>query len=83
MRKLFLLALAALSLPACAQVFNMEQGRVQITPLDGPMRFQTGDYFRWSEPDFDDSAWPLISSEKDWACRATRITAALRGTASG
>ena len=69
MRKLFLLALAALSLPACAQVFNMEQGRVQITPLDGPMRFHTGDDPRWSQPAFDDSAWPLISPESNWSAQ--------------
>ena len=69
MRKLFLLALAALSLPACAQVFNMEQGRVQITPLDGPMRFHTGDDPRWSQPAFDDSAWPLVSPESNWSAQ--------------
>ena len=67
MRKFALLALAALALPACAQVFNMERNRVQIAPLTGLMRFHTGDDARWSEPDYDDSAWPLISSTSDWS----------------
>ena len=31
------------------------------------MRFHTGDDPRWSEPGFDDSSWPLISSESDWS----------------
>jgi len=42
MRKLVLLVIAALALPACAQVFNMEHDRSQMAPLDGPMRFHTG-----------------------------------------
>jgi hypothetical protein len=67
MRKLFLLALAALALPACAQVSNLERDRVQLTPLDGPMRFHTGDDPRWAEAAFDDSAWPLISPESNWS----------------
>jgi hypothetical protein len=69
MRKLTVLALAALALPACAQVFNMEHDRVQMAPLDGPMRFHTGDDPNWSKPGFDDSSWPLISSESDWSAQ--------------
>lgn len=67
MRKLVLLAIAALTLPACAQVFNVEENRVLMAPLAGLMRFHTGDDPRWSEPSFDDSTWPLISSGKDWS----------------
>ncbi len=67
MRKLVLLAIAALALPACAQVFNMEQDRVQMAPLDGLMRFHTGDNSVWSQPGFDDSSWPVISSEREWS----------------
>ncbi len=66
MRKLFLLVVA-LALPACAQVFNLEQGRVQITTLDGLMRFHTGDNPLWSHPDFNDASWPLLSSSKSWS----------------
>jgi len=69
MRRLVLLAIAALALPACAQVFNMEQDRVQMSPLNGLMRFHTGDDPRWSEPGFDDSTWPLISSASDWSAQ--------------
>ncbi len=58
---------AVLALPASAQVFDMEHDRVQMTPLDGPMRFHTGDEPRWSQPALDDSTWPLISSEKSWS----------------
>ena len=67
MRKVVLLAMAALALPACAQVFNMDHDRVPMAPLDGLMRFHTGDDPRWSEPGIDDSSWPLISSGKDWS----------------
>jgi hypothetical protein len=67
MRRLLLLMIAALALPAYAQVFNMEQDRVPITPLDGLMRFHTGDSPLWSEPGFDDSTWPLISPQKSWS----------------
>ncbi len=67
MRRLVLLAMAALALPACAQVFHMEHDRVQMAPLDGLMRFHTGDNPLWSEPAFDDSTWPLISSATDWS----------------
>lgn len=61
--------MAALALPACAQVFNMESNRVQMAPLDGLMRFHTGDDPRWSDPGFDDSAWPLISSKSSWSAQ--------------
>jgi hypothetical protein len=67
MRRLLLLAMAVLALPACAQVFNLEQDRVQMAPLDGLMRFHTGDNPLWSQPDLDDSNWPLISSTRDWS----------------
>ena len=67
MRRFVLLTMIALALPSCAQVFNMEDARVPIAPLDGLMRFHTGDDPRWSEPGFDDSNWPLISSDRTWS----------------
>jgi hypothetical protein len=67
MRKLALLGIAMLTLPACAQVFNMQQARLQMAPLDGLMHFHTGDDPRWSQPGFDDSSWPLISSDRSWS----------------
>ncbi|HVT97649.1 MAG TPA: SpoIIE family protein phosphatase [Acidobacteriaceae bacterium] len=74
MRRLVLLAIpllviAALALPARAQTFDMERGRMQMTLLNGLMRFHTGDDLRWSQAAFDDSAWPLISSQKDWSAQ--------------
>ncbi len=71
-RKLVLLAIAVLALPACAQVINIERDRVQMTPLAGMMRFHTGDDPKWSEPGFDDSSWPLISPERDWDVQGYR-----------
>ncbi len=65
-RGLLLLAIIPFAQLAIAQTFNMEDARVQMAPLDGLMRFHTGDDPRWSAPNFDDSAWPLISSNKDW-----------------
>lgn len=68
MRKLLLLlALTAPGLSACAQVFDMDRDRVPMAPLDGLMRFHTGDDPRWSDPGFDDSGWPLIASERSWS----------------
>jgi hypothetical protein len=71
MRSVAPLVLAALALPVCGQVFDMEHDRVQMAPLDGMMRFHTGDdaegKLGWARADFDDSTWPLISSDKDWS----------------
>lgn len=67
MHRLLLVVIVGLALPARAQVFHMERDRVQMAPLDGLMRFHTGDDSRWSEPGFDDTGWPLISSERSWS----------------
>lgn len=61
MHRLLLVVIVGLALPARAQVFHMERDRVQMAPLDGLMRFHTGDDSHWSEPGFDDTAWSLIS----------------------
>ena len=45
----------------------MDHDRVAMAPVDGLMRFQTGDDPRWSDPGFDDSNWPLISSKRSWS----------------
>jgi len=67
MRKVLLLVIAALTLPACAQVFDMGRDRVPMAALDGAMRFHTGDDAHWAEPGFDDNNWASISSEKSWS----------------
>jgi hypothetical protein len=54
----------ALSNPA--QVFDLDKGREHVASLDGLWRFHPGDDPRWADPAFDDSSWPLITSEKGW-----------------
>ena len=49
-----------------AQTFNLETNREPITSLDGLWRFHTGDNLQWASPNFDDSQWPLLHSDKDW-----------------
>ena len=66
---LLVLVMALLAPPVCGQVFQMEHERVQMAPLNGAMRFHTGDDPRWSEPGIDDSTWPLISSDRDWSAQ--------------
>jgi len=68
-----LASLALLSLLLCAapglhsQTFNLQTGREPVASLDGLWRFHTGDNPAWADPNFDDSQWPLLRSEKDWS----------------
>jgi phosphoserine phosphatase RsbU/P len=63
---LFLLwLLCVCALPG--QTFNMDSGREPIASLDGLWRFHTGDNPEWPGPNFDDSKWPLLRSDTDWA----------------
>jgi len=68
-----LVSLASLSLLLCAasglhgQTFNLQTGREAVASLDGLWRFHTGDDPAWADPNFDDSQWPLLRSEKDWS----------------
>jgi hypothetical protein len=66
--KAFLLSVALLVLvgSASSQAVDVELNRVPITPLAGPWHFHTGDDPAWSDPAFNDSAWPLLSAEKPW-----------------
>ena len=57
----------ASTLPVAAQVFNMEQDRIQMTAINGLSRFHTGDDPHWSDPGFDDSQWPLLRMDKPWS----------------
>jgi phosphoserine phosphatase RsbU/P len=67
------LALAALCLfvparvPLLAQSFDLAHNRLPLTSLDGMWRFQTGDDPAWADPAFNDSKWPLLHSDQDWA----------------
>ena len=54
---------------ACAQTLSLVHPD-KVQPLDMPWKFQVGDDPSWSEPDFDDSAWPqtvvpLPSAQRD------------------
>jgi hypothetical protein len=64
-----LLALISTNL-AQAQVFDLERDRVQMAELHGSWRFHTSDdpdgKLGWSKPDFDDSSWRLLRSDRDW-----------------
>ena len=68
MKKFALLILLTLSscagLPA--QTFSLNQGPQQMVSLDGLWRFHSGDDPHWADPNFDDSSWPLVHSDKSW-----------------
>ena len=49
------------------QSFNLQTGREPVASLDGLWRFHTGDNPAWADPNFDDSQWPLLRSDKDWS----------------
>ena len=75
-----LAALAAVIL-ACvpalpAQSFDLDRDRQPLVSLDGNWRFHPGDSppepassnsFLWAQQTFDDSAWPLLKSDRSWS----------------
>ena len=50
-----------------AQTFDLVNDRMPVASLDGLWRFHTGDDPSWADPNFDDSKWPLLRSDKDWS----------------
>ncbi|MFZ0394862.1 MAG: PP2C family protein-serine/threonine phosphatase [Terracidiphilus sp.] len=50
-----------------AQAFSLATGREPVASLDGLWRFHTGDNPAWASPNFDDSQWPLLRSDENWA----------------
>jgi sigma-B regulation protein RsbU (phosphoserine phosphatase) len=68
MKRIFGLILLSLlcvcALPA--QTFNIDSGREPIASLDGLWRFHTGDNAAWANPNFDDSHWQLLRTDKSW-----------------
>ncbi len=50
-----------------AQTFNLATDREPVASLNGLWRFHPGDNPAWASPNFDDSAWPLLRSDEDWA----------------
>ena len=65
---LYLLALTfGFPAAAAAQEFNLGDARIPIAELHGLARFHTGDDPRWSDPNFDDSQWPLARIDQPWS----------------
>jgi len=60
-----LLVIAGLAC-APAQVVDFQSERAPMVEIHGLWRFHTGDDSRWSDPNFDDSQWPLIGSDQPW-----------------
>jgi len=65
-----------------AQSFDLDRDRESLVSLDGLWRFHPGDSppasasanspdatpgFLWAEPNFDDSAWTLLKSDRSWS----------------
>jgi hypothetical protein len=49
--------------------FSVRHDHPNIASLDGLWHFHPGDDFRWASPDFDDSQWPLIRSDRFWTAQ--------------
>jgi len=50
-----------------AQTFDLTHPRDPVMSLDGLWRFHPGDNLAWADAKFDDSQWPLLRSDRDWA----------------
>ncbi len=65
--------LVAVAVSLRAQVFDVEQDRVQMSELKGLWRFHTGDdpdgKLGWANPAFDDSSWNLLRSDQPWSAQ--------------
>jgi phosphoserine phosphatase RsbU/P len=65
-RLLLLIVLGACSLLR-AQTFDLSNSHLPMLSLDGLWRFHTGDDPSWANQKFDDSQWPLLHSDRNWA----------------
>jgi sigma-B regulation protein RsbU (phosphoserine phosphatase) len=50
-----------------AQNFDPSQSPQWILSLQGHWRFHPGDNPVWAQPQFDDSSWSLLRSDRDWS----------------
>jgi len=54
-----------------AATFDLQRDRQPMASLDGLWRFHPGDdpdsSKGWAQPDFDDSSWALLRSDKSWS----------------
>ncbi len=60
----FILLSLTWAVGARAQVVDAEGNRAMVVELNGPWTFHLGDNLGWSEPGFDDSAWPRLAGDK-------------------
>ncbi len=65
-KTLFILLFLVSAFSLRAQTFNLQTSREQVASLDGLWRFHTGDDPAWASPNFDDSQWPLLRSDRPW-----------------
>jgi hypothetical protein len=78
LRRLAVFVVVALACAAWlpAQSFDLDRDREPLVYLDGNWHFHAGDsptdpanphQFLWAKPGFDDSAWPLLQSNRSWS----------------
>ena len=65
--KALLTALFCFTLPLCAQTIDLQRDRISLAESHGLWRFHPGDDSRWADPNFNDSAWPLLRSDSSWS----------------
>jgi phosphoserine phosphatase RsbU/P len=59
--------LAGSCLTSFAQTFDFTASRQPTASLVGRWRFHPGDNPAWASPEFDDSSWPLLESNRPWS----------------
>jgi hypothetical protein len=64
-RLLLWLVLAAAG-PLLAQTYDLTGDRMPVVYLSGSWRFHAGDDAAWANPEFDDSHWSLLRSDRLW-----------------
>lgn len=69
MRRWLLLFLMAVGVGSGlrAQTVDLQTQREPVASLNGLWRFHMGDKPAWADPNFDDSQWPLVRSDKSWS----------------
>jgi sigma-B regulation protein RsbU (phosphoserine phosphatase) len=66
LRTLLALITLALSLSAAGQIVDLDKDRLPVAPLPDHWRFHAGDDPAWADPNFDDSGWSLLKSDRGW-----------------
>src|ERR1035438_9400252 len=56
-----------ISASSVAQSFDLDKDRQPVASLNGLWRFHAGDNPAWADPNFDDSGWSLLHSDRSWA----------------